>query len=469
MKRIFCLLLAAALLGALVPGAFAAGNVAELKIEGISSEIVAGESLEFSYLAGNRDGPACSSTIEYWFESNGEKAIQGSDIIYLAAGESRVENASLAVPVDFAGARTFYLQMVCNDASILASRVINVSESIPRLPLFNALDVLESEEGKQVVFSYSMQSEEGKTAGVFVEETILKDGNAVWSNSQKIAVAGSAEIKRLGPLLPPGSYKIVAKATSGIETAIIERDFKVSAASPVLAPEILPAVAIAGFVLLLLAGIFFAGRAFAGTGFFRRRLPSEALGVEEPALQKKSVCLVESEASGVLDTNALENLLDEAGCSEKEKPMAIDFASRVPVIQTVKSCLFTDEDGKMSFETAVASTVVNNSSRDWLDVEVMARVPDFIGKISNVSADTSAKVKEEKSILRFTFEKVGAKQSASIVYAAPKLISQEEAGKVSLPAVIGFREGRRLKLKKIRVRQKSSAIAVQGKAHAKKR
>ena len=480
MNGLFCLLLAAALLATAIPSAFAAENVAELKIEEISPEIVAGEMLEFSYLASNRVGSACSSTIVYWFESEEKKVIQGSDTIYLAAGESRVESASLVVPIDFAGVRHLYLKMSCNDANILASRAINVSESIPRLPLFKTLDVLESEEGKQVVFSYALQSETGERTSVFVEETILKDNNIVWSNSQKIAVAGSIEIERLGPLLQPGSYKIVARAASGIETAKIERDFSISPALPpktlpanaieglVLLPKMLPAIVIEGLVLLLFAGIFFAILVFARTKPFQRGLPAEALEVEEPALQKKSVCLAESEASGVLDIGALEILLDEIGYSEGEKPKAIDFASTIPVIQIVKSCLFTEEGGKMSFETAVVDTVVNNSNRDWLDVAVIAMVPDFLGKISGVTADTSVEVKEEKSILRFTLGKIGAKQSASIAYAAPKLISQEEVGKVSLPAVIGFKEGRRLKLKKIMVKRKNAEMAVLRKTSLKK-
>ena len=230
----------------------------------------------------------------------------------------------------------------------------------------------------------------------------------------------------------------------------------------------LPAIAIEGLVLLLFAGIFFAILVFARTKPFQRGLPAEALEVEEPALQKKSVCLVESEASGVLDIGALEILLDEIGYSEGEKPKAIDFASTIPVIQIVKSCLFTEEGGKMSFETAVVDTVVNNSNRDWLDVAVIAMVPDFLGKISGVTADTSVEVKEEKSILRFTLGKIGAKQSASIAYTAPKLISQEEVGKVSLPAVIGLKEGRRLKLKKIMVKRKNAEMAMSRKTPLKK-
>jgi len=450
-KVLLFAVLAGFLLLTIVPGAFAAENVAELKIESITSPIVSGETLEFSYIVGNRIGPPCSAKIEYWFESRGKRVIQGNDSIYLETGEKKAESASLIMLPGLEGVRKFFLEMECNDANILASRMINISTGIPKLPLFNALDVLEKEDGQQLVFSYVLESPQDSPAPVMVEERVIMDGNVLWANSQKIAVAGSTEIKRLGLKLLPGSYKLVAQASNGSETAMIEREFSVVAVPPAV-----PIAAIGALALLMFAVIFVAIKFLMPARTRRDQVfPAELPAEEGPAALAKTVCAVETEASGMLDHSSLDKLLDEADLPEAERARAFEIATAVPTVQAVKSCIFTDEDGKMSFETAVTNTLINNSNRDWRQVLVIARIPSFLEGNYNVSADTKMDAREENSLLWFTLGRVGAKQSATIVYTVPKLISREEATQVSFPAVVGFKEAKRLKLKKVRLKKKA--------------
>ena len=134
---------------------------------------------------------------------------------------------------------------------MLASRVIHIYEGVPSLPQFKALDVLEKESEEQVVFSYTFESSQAGPVPVYVEEKIMQDSNVVWVSSQNIAVSQSTSLKRFGPVLGPGKYKLVVEASSGAEKARIVREFTVSAA----ALPIMPMAAMAGLALLLFAGM----------------------------------------------------------------------------------------------------------------------------------------------------------------------------------------------------------------------
>ncbi|MBN2067735.1 MAG: hypothetical protein JW744_04670, partial [Candidatus Diapherotrites archaeon] len=188
----------------------------------------------------------------------------------------------------------------------------------------------------------------------------------------------------------------------------------------------------------------------------------------------QGLCVVESEASGVLDSSALNQLLDDAGFHEEEKAKAFEVAESVPLAQAVKSCVFTGLRKKMSFETLVKVTVSNSSSRDWADVIVVARIPDFLsGNIEDISSDVEMKVSELGPAIKFTLSKVGVMQSASIVYKVPKLISQEEADNVALPAIVSYRELRTGVIPSIKAKrekpEKQAEKAIEEKAHARKR
>ena len=83
-KRVFPILLIVLFLTINV----SAKNTAELKIENISEAIRAGESFQFSFVIGNRLGPGCAAELQYWFEEQEQKLVQGNDTIYLESGES---------------------------------------------------------------------------------------------------------------------------------------------------------------------------------------------------------------------------------------------------------------------------------------------------------------------------------------------------------------------------------------------
>ena len=104
-------------------------NIAELTIDSITTPIEAGGRLDFSFSAGNNSGPVCPAEINYWFGRDGE--IQGNDTFYLDEGQMISKQISLIMPSDLEGVKQFYLEMKCNEATILASRVIEVTKPFP--------------------------------------------------------------------------------------------------------------------------------------------------------------------------------------------------------------------------------------------------------------------------------------------------------------------------------------------------
>jgi len=461
-------------------------NITELKIEDITTKVEAGSLVQFSFSVGNRVGPACVAEIDYWIGTEEERIIEGRNSVFLGEGETKSETASLLVPDDVKGVKSFYMQMKCNDAVVFASKPMKITMAIPTILEFGSLDILDMPEnrGEQPLgFSYVIESNRGDETPIYVEETILKDNNVVWSTAQESFIAGERAFEKKGPLLLPGKYTLVVNATYSGKTASITREFRVLspiAPFPLFSLLTFVAVALAFAVLLFVFVRFF----LFGQKSFRSIGPSVSSSLQPssptPAMQsRQGMCVVESEANGVLDSASLNQLLDDAGFSEEQKQGSFSVASSVPVAQTVKSCVFTSAKQKMSFMTIVKITVSNNTAMEWRNVVVIARIPAFLsGDIEQFSSDAEMGVDESGSTVRFTLKKVGILHSASIVYVSPKLISQEEADAIPLPAVVSFKESRRAVVPPLTVKRnavgeivfkKRKAGGKRGKAKGKKR
>jgi len=259
----------------------------------------------------------------------------------------------------------------------------------------------------------------------------------VWQYSQQSSITGSGAFSKKGPMLQPGSYSLVVSAAVGDKTATISREFSVAAPfSP------FPLLSIAALLLLFFAATLIATRFI---------WPARRRAIAEEPTARHGICLAESEASGVLDSNALNALLEDAGFSDEEKRNAFSVATTVPVIQTVKSYIFTADREKTTFETVVKIAVSNNSNRDWENVVLIAKIPVFLsGSVSEIAGDVEMQAAEKGSAIQFTVEKIGALTSANIIYRAPKLIAQQEVESIALPAVVAIEQGVRIPLKKIK-------------------
>lgn len=421
-----------------LPAVCAAGNITELKIESVSWQAEAGNVVEFAFLVGNRVGPECSAKIDYWIGTESEKVIAGKDTVFLAGSETKKEEGSLLVPEGAKGIETFFVSMQCNDAKVIASKPIKVISPIPTILEFSTLDVTESKPAEPIVFSYQIKSNNSNELIISIEEKILQDNNVVWQYSQQSSIVGGAAFSKKGPMLQPGSYSLVVAATVGGKTATIAREFSV------IAPfNAFPLLSIAALLLLFFAATLITARFIWPAG--RRAI------AEEP-IARQGICLAESEASGVLDSNALNALLEDAGFSEEEKRNSFAVATTVPVIQTVKSYIFTAEREKTTFETVVKIAVSNNSNRDWGNVVLIAKIPVFLsGSVSEIAGDVEMQAAEKGSAIQFTVEKISALTSANIIYRAPKLIAQQEVESIALPAVVALEQGVRIPLKKIKI------------------
>jgi len=472
MRKTFLLLLCAALL---LPTAFAADNIMELKINSITTPVQAGAMFDFSFSAGNMSGPACAAHIEYWFDKDGEKHLHGEDTLSLGVGETTTQKISMVMPSTLQGVRNFFLQLKCNEASVVASRVIEINPSVPVTPEVTSLDILSSGEGKEIEFNYTIKTTQPITVPIAVEETIEMDGEVIWKETPNVTVTGQNSFRRYGPMLAPGSYKLVVEAKHGSETAAITRHFNIGAPF-----NILQLLAILVPVLLLfIAGVKFRGyfgaarKRYEERGIFGEGAPAgapaaapSAAGIErvekaeEGARLRNRVSVVESENAGAPPVEFLITMLNEAGISAKEKVIALELAGRILVKQTVKSFIVMEEKGKMRFETNVTISVNNTTNRNWLDMVFLAKIPQFLGEtIEEISADTEIQPIMGGPIVKFVLPKVGAMQSASVTYSVPKLISQAEANSVQLPAVASFKESEPLIVTQVKMDARQGAEA----------
>jgi hypothetical protein len=458
-KTILILLITATLLPT---NAFAQENVTELKIESITTPVRAGENLEFSFLTGNRIGPPCSAEIRYWIESGGNQAIQGNDTIYLGTGEVETEDVVLLISPGFGGVREFFLQMKCNEATILASRTVNFLPAIPKLPAIENLKVSENEEGKQIEFAYELESGLGETVAIIAEESIIKDSEVVWSNIESKAITGKKEIERLGPALPTGDYKVTVKLKHAVfeanadeahyysETVEMTRDFSVKGV-----PLEISLLSSLGIMLGL--SVATAGTAL---GFIRLRKNKKMYGsflrhgLAKPAAAtaKNRLCPVEAESNGVLEEYQLAIMLHEAGFKGKKLDKAIRIAEKIPITQLVKGCVLTDKTNGMSCETTIEINLSNNTNRNWKKLKILATVPEFLAEDpSEVNCDSEMQLVEGTRNIILSLEKVAAMQSATISYKTPILVSQAEANSVQLPAVVSYKQGKPLTIAQVKV------------------
>jgi len=462
-KKTSFLLLSALLLFAFSQSVLATENIAELKIESLTTPIRAGEILEFTFFAGNKLGPPCSGYLQYWFEIDGKRAIQGNDTVYLETGETRIEQTSLIMPPGLEGVRDFYIEMQCNEALVLASRIIHISTGTPNLPLFTTLDVMETDDGKQAEFLYALEASQNYPVTVQIEEQIIKDNNVLWTNTQNIAVTGITEIKRIGPILPPGNYRLIVEAKHGNETAKITREFTVGAVA------LLPMQNIAiGAALVLLFLMMIAMAVLVSQRLFKNGLPFLTTGFHKGGGNtKKRVCNVESDSAGVPGELELSQLLDAVGFTGKKRRRASLFAGRTPLKQVIRGCVVTDKKNRSRCETTVTVSVSNNTNRNWKNLVVLAEIPEFLcDGIGQIESEEEMDVLEEAGAIKFKLTKVGAMQSASFSYKSETMISQAEANSVPLPAVIGYRKGKPLVIAQVRVEKQAEETPAKSKGKA---
>ncbi|MBN2067047.1 MAG: hypothetical protein JW744_01110, partial [Candidatus Diapherotrites archaeon] len=306
MKRLA--FLALLLLISLASPAFAEENVTELRIDDIATKVDSGSLLEFSFSVGNRVGPACAAQIEYWIGAEAEKIVSGRESIFLNESETKASTASLLVPDEVSGLHSFFIEMQCNDSTVVASKPMKATVPMPTILEFSSLDVSESLEQQLVGFSYIIESNTSPDKPISIQEKILQDNNVLWESSGEAVLAGVRSFERKGPMLPPGNYTLVVEAAYGGKTAVITRQFAVRSTFNIFSLLMLPALILAFAVAFVLAARFF----FFGSAVQKAKPVAPAAG--EPEFHtKQGLCVVESEASGVLDSSALNQLLDDAG------------------------------------------------------------------------------------------------------------------------------------------------------------
>ncbi len=437
-------------------------NVTEIRIEDITTPINAGSSFVFSFYAGNMAGPPCSAEVNYWFEKEEERSLQGKDSFYLETGKGLSRDVSLLLPSGVSGIRAFFLEMKCNESTTMASRVIEIVALFPTVPQFEGLVVEEANEGKELAFSYVLKSSSEKKTAMVVEEKVEQDDKVVWTNAQNVVVEGSQGKKRFGPVLGEGTYRLTVSAIYGSETAAMTREFKVKAGAPTPAAfPLFPFAATAALLAVIGFGIayYFNAR--------RHYRPSRSLQgtvmAGEPVKAKKqkaeeSAKIFESESAGVLDGFELSRILEGLGFNAEQKAEAEELAFRTGLKQTVGGFLIKKKEGDFDLETVVTVSLENGTNENWEKVVVAARVPNFLGKnIQAESGDSPFSFEVENGIARFSLEKAPAMQTTSFCYRVPLLVSPAEANSIPLPAVISLEEGEPLVIMQVKAQKEGKA------------
>ena len=221
------------------------------------------------------------------------------------------------MPSSLDGIYDFFVEMQCNDANVLANKTIEVRRFVPILPFAENLEIDAGGGGKQLEFSYQLQTNSGEPVPIHVQERIVQNEEIIWQNSQNVSVAQGTEIKRLGPILPLGNYKLIVDAASGQEKATVARDFEVKAATAAASMEFpfMQAIAIGAVALLLFASLFIAARFFAKAPILQKPFaPFPLISARQGAVaSEERLKLFESDSTGVADELEVDRLLDAVG------------------------------------------------------------------------------------------------------------------------------------------------------------
>jgi hypothetical protein len=199
----------------------------DVKIVRADTPVKAGETFDFVYLLKNPLGSPVDAEVEYWLEKDGEKIVEGREVVFIGKGEEKEFESNLPLLGNMLGKYQLVVQLVFEGTKVFATKDIEVKTSVEL-----ALDLHISRLPAQIKtgplqIDIFVGTNMDESTSVKVNQAIMRGNEIVWKSEEQLAVRGSRRITIELPILPPGDYRLVLSAAGGGATASIIRNFTV--------------------------------------------------------------------------------------------------------------------------------------------------------------------------------------------------------------------------------------------------
>lgn len=164
-------------------------SVFDIRIERVDDPVEVGEKFDFTYVLSNGGPAAGNAYIEYWLELSGERAVSGSETVYLNGGEKREISSSLILLRDMKGKYEFHLRLSrAGQDSVERTRTSSIMFGAPAVIDLNVSNLEPGDETQPIYFEILVGSNRDETLAVLIEEKIFRNGELVWSKKQTVPV-----------------------------------------------------------------------------------------------------------------------------------------------------------------------------------------------------------------------------------------------------------------------------------------
>jgi hypothetical protein len=178
--------------------------------------------------------------VEFWLEQNGERVLEGSEIVLLSALGDLTELNLLDLTQGITGEYDFVVQGSYGDKTFVSRKTINVVEKEPALTIDVSLaGFSETVVGPDNSFSIVVGSNKDSQTPATLTVVVRRNGINVFENKREIMLVGQTDLEETVSGLPPGEYEIVLVVASGLERSTLTKSFLVEMGSPV-AMNIIP-------------------------------------------------------------------------------------------------------------------------------------------------------------------------------------------------------------------------------------
>jgi len=199
----------------------------DIRIVRVDDPVGVGEKFDFTYVVSNNTRKAGSAYIEYWLELGGEKAVSGSETVYLKSGEERELDSMLILLQDMDGEYLFHLKLSKEgQLPVERERTSRIMLEAPVVIDLNISSLEPGDETQPVSFEILVGSNKDESLPVLIEEKIFRGGELIWSKKQTVPIRVFKHFFEEIYGLEPGIYTLQVTASYGRQEKIVAESFE---------------------------------------------------------------------------------------------------------------------------------------------------------------------------------------------------------------------------------------------------